>query len=121
MPTSLGHGPKYKCRKINRNRHTLEIRANGTKHDIPNTNHLREKGRKGGGKKGLKRVHNQREKLNPKPIEHNRSIHVGKLASMPFLLAPRRSLPSSMCPRSMCTCKGKDKKPVNEQWKGRNA
>ena len=34
----------YKCRKINRGRHTLEMTMNGTWHDIPNTNHLREKG-----------------------------------------------------------------------------
>ena len=52
MPTSLGHDPKYKCRKINRGRHTLEMRANGIKHDIPNTNHLREKGRR---KEGVKK------------------------------------------------------------------
>ena len=45
MPTSLEPGPKYKYRKINRGRHTLEMK-NGTRHDIPNTNHLREKGRR---------------------------------------------------------------------------
>ena len=45
MPTSLEYGLKYRCRKINRGRHTLEMRMNGTKHDIPNTNHLKEKGR----------------------------------------------------------------------------
>ena len=49
MPTSLDHSLKYKCRKINRSRHNLEMRTNGTKHDIPNTNHL---GEKGGRKKG---------------------------------------------------------------------
>ena len=43
MPTSLEHDPKYKCRKVNRGRHTLEMRTNGTKHDIHNTDHLREK------------------------------------------------------------------------------
>ena len=48
MPTSLEHGPKYKCRKVNRDRYTLETRTNSTKHDIPNTNHLREKMRKKG-------------------------------------------------------------------------
>ena len=52
MPTSLEHGQKYKCRKINRGRHTLEMRTNGTKHDISNTNHLGEKRRKKEG--GLK-------------------------------------------------------------------
>ena len=48
MPTSLEHGPKYKYRKVNRGCHSLEMRTNGTRHDIPNTNHLREKGRKEG-------------------------------------------------------------------------
>ena len=46
MPTFLKHDPKYRCRKINKGCHTLEMRMNGTKHDIPNTNHLREKGRR---------------------------------------------------------------------------
>ena len=47
MPTSLEHGPKYRCRKVNRGSHALEMRTNGTQHDIPNTNRLREKdGRK---------------------------------------------------------------------------
>ena len=46
MPTSLEHDPKYRCRKINRDRYTLGMRTNGTWDDIPNTNHLREKGRR---------------------------------------------------------------------------
>ena len=46
MPTSLEHGPKYRCRKVNRGCHTLEMWKNGARHDIPNTNHLREKGRR---------------------------------------------------------------------------
>ena len=46
MFTSLEHGPKYKCKKVNRGRHTLDMRRNGTQHDISNTNHLREKGRR---------------------------------------------------------------------------
>ena len=46
MPTFVEHGPKYKCRKINKGRHTLEMRMNGTWHDIPNTNHLRENERR---------------------------------------------------------------------------
>ena len=50
MPTFLENGPKYKCRKINRGRHTLEMRTNGTQHDTPNTNHLR---KKGGRKEGV--------------------------------------------------------------------
>ena len=49
MPTSLEHGPKYGCRKINRGRHNLEIRTNGIRHDIPNTNHLKEKLRRNEG------------------------------------------------------------------------
>ena len=52
MPTSLEHGPKYKCRKINRGCHTLKMRTDGTKRDIPNTNHLREKKRR--RERGLK-------------------------------------------------------------------
>ena len=52
MPTSLEHSPKYRCRKVNRGRHTLEMRTNGTKHDIPNTTRLREKGRR--KERGLK-------------------------------------------------------------------
>ena len=46
MPTSLEYGPKYRCRKINRGHNTLEMRENGTKHDIPNINHLKEKWRR---------------------------------------------------------------------------
>ena len=46
MPTSLENGLKYKCRKIYKGRHTLEMRMNGTWHDIPNTTLLREKGRR---------------------------------------------------------------------------
>ena len=52
MPTSLEHGPKYSSRNVNRGHHTLEMRTNGTWHDIPNTNHLREKGRR--EERGLK-------------------------------------------------------------------
>ena len=50
MPTSLEYGPKYRCRKVNMGRHTLEMRTNDTQHDIPNTTHLREKG---GRRKGV--------------------------------------------------------------------
>ena len=46
MPTSLEYGPKYKYKKVNRGLHTLEMRTNGTRHDIPNTNHLKEKMRR---------------------------------------------------------------------------
>ena len=46
MLTSLEHGLKYKCRKVNRDHHTLEMRTNGIWDDIPNTTHLREKVRR---------------------------------------------------------------------------
>ena len=62
MPTSLEHGPKYKCRKINRGCHTLDMRMIGTQHDIPNTNHLREKGERKEG--GLKEYITKWEKLD---------------------------------------------------------
>ena len=63
MLTSLEHGPKYRCREVNRSRHTLEMRMNGTWHDIPNTTHLREKGwRK---ERGLKEYITKWEKLDP--------------------------------------------------------
>ena len=62
MPTSLEHGPKYRCRKVNRGFHTLEMRMNGTRHDIPNTNHLGERGRR--KERGLKEYITKTEKLN---------------------------------------------------------
>ena len=62
MPISLEHGPKYECRKINRGRHTLEMRTNGTRHDM-HTNHLREKGKKEEGV--LKEYMTKRERLDP--------------------------------------------------------
>ena len=46
MPTSLELDQKYRCRKVNRGRHTLEMKTNSTWHDIPNTTHLSEKGRR---------------------------------------------------------------------------
>ena len=62
MPTSLEHGPKYRCRKINRGRHTLEMRRNGTQYDIPNTTHLsREREEEG---RGFKEYITQKERLN---------------------------------------------------------
>ena len=63
MPTSLEHGPKYRCRKVNRGCHTLEMRTNGTWHDIHNTAHLREKGRRKEGV--LKKYINKWEMLDP--------------------------------------------------------
>ena len=63
MLTSPEHGPKYRCRKVNRGCHTLEIRMNGTWHDIPNTTHLREKG---GRKEGdLKEYITKWKRLDP--------------------------------------------------------
>ena len=59
----LEHGPKYRCRKVNRDRHTLKMRTNGTWHDIPNTTHLREK--EGRRKRGLKESVIKWEKLGP--------------------------------------------------------
>ena len=63
MPTSLKHGPKYRCRKVNRGRHSIEMRTNGTQHDIPNTTHLKEKG--GRMKGGLKEYITKWERLDP--------------------------------------------------------
>ena len=40
------------------------------------------------------------------------------LAFVPFLLAPRRSRPRSVCPRSMCVhAKAKTRKPADKQQK----
>ena len=63
MPTSLELGLKYTCRKVNRVRHALEMRTNGTRHDITNTNHLR--GEKEEEGRGFKRVHNPMGKAKP--------------------------------------------------------
>ena len=63
MPISLEHGLKYRCRKVNRGCHTLEMRTNGTWHDIPNTTHLREKGGRKEG--GLKEYITKWERLDP--------------------------------------------------------
>ena len=52
ISTSLKHAPKYRYIKANKGCHTLEMRMNGTRHDIPNTTHLREKGRR---KEGVKK------------------------------------------------------------------
>ena len=62
MPTSLEHGLKYRCRKVNRSHLTLEMRTNGTRYDIPNTTHLREKGRRKDGI--LKEYITKRERLD---------------------------------------------------------
>ena len=52
----------YKCRKINRGHHTVEMRTNGTRHNIPNTTHLRKKGRR---KEGVLKSTKPKERLNP--------------------------------------------------------
>ena len=101
MPTSLEHGPKYKCRKVNSGCHTLEMRMNGIWHDIPNITYLKRERREEG--RGFKRVHNQMgEARPPKTTEHCCLAYIYMLASLPFLLAPWRSCPSSMRPCSMC-------------------
>ena len=63
MPTSLEHGPKYKCEKTNRGYHTLEMRTNGIQHDIPNTNRLREKREE--EERGLKEYITKWQRLDP--------------------------------------------------------
>ena len=63
MPACLKHGLKYRCRKVNRGRHTLEMRMNGTWHDIPNTTHLRKKGGRKEG--GLKEYITKWERIDP--------------------------------------------------------
>ena len=63
MPTSLEHRPKYRCKKINKDCHTLEMRMNGIWHDIPNITYLREKeGKKEGG---FKEYMTKWERLDP--------------------------------------------------------
>ena len=51
MPISLEHGPKYRCRKVNMGRFTLEMRTNGTRHDIPIQPSKREREEEGRGLK----------------------------------------------------------------------
>ena len=63
MLTSLEYVPKYRCKKVNRGCHTLQMRTNGTRHDIPNTTHLREKGRREEGV--LKEYMTKWERLDP--------------------------------------------------------
>ena len=62
MPTSLEHGLKYRCKKVNKSHLTLEMRTNGTRYDIPNTTHLREKGRR--KERGLEEFMTKWERLN---------------------------------------------------------
>ena len=55
--------PKYRCRKVNRGHHTLEMRTNGTWHDIPNTTYPKREREEEG--RGFKRVQNQIGKARP--------------------------------------------------------
>ena len=117
MPTSLEKCPKYRCRKVNRGRHTLEMRTNGTWHDIPNTTHLRKKW--GSNEGGFKSVHNQMGEarslnllnitawlISTRPYPLPFCLHQVDRALAPCILAP-----------CVCTCKGKDKKLADKQWK----
>ena len=63
LPTSLERDPKYRCKKVNNDCHTLEMRTNGTWHDIPNTTYLKEKGRRKEG--GFKEYITIWERLDP--------------------------------------------------------
>ena len=99
MLTSLKHGPKYKCRKINKGCHNLKMRTNGTKHDIPNTDRLREKG---GARKGFKRVQNQKGKAKLLNLSNTAAwLTLTCLRPRLFLFGPRRSCPGSISHRSM--------------------
>ena len=76
------------------------MRTNGTWHDIPNTNHLREKmGRKEGG---LKRVYNQRGEAKLLNLLTIATWLNHMHAFVSFLLAPGKPCPSSMRPCFMC-------------------
>ena len=63
MPTSLEHGLKYRYKKVNKSRHALEMRTNGTWHDIPNITYLKRERMEEG--RGFKRVHNQMGEARP--------------------------------------------------------
>ena len=73
MAQNIGAG------KVNRGCHTLEMRTNGTWHDIPNTTHLREMREEGKG--GLKGYLTIWEKLDPKPTEHKHLSYIHTLTS----------------------------------------
>ena len=129
MPTSLEHGKKYRCRKVNKGHHTLEMRTNGTRHDIPNITHLREKwGRKEGG---FKRVHNPKGKartlnllniiaqlictcLNPCPF----CLRLGDRALTPYVLAPCIYMQRQRQETSRQAVEGKDARSI---WKRHKA
>ena len=112
MPTSLEHSPKYRCKKVNRGRHTLKMRMNGTRHDIPNRYHLRENGRRKEGGGGLKEYITKGKKVTLNLLTAAAwPDHL--LTSLPFLLTPRRSRPGPMCVHE----KAKTRKPTNKRWK----
>ena len=57
------HDPTYRCRKGNRGCYTLEMRTNGTWHDIPNTTYPREK--RWRKERGLEEYITKWERLDP--------------------------------------------------------
>ena len=89
------------------------MRMNGTRHDIPNRYHLREKWRrKEGGGGGLKEYITKGKKLTLNLLTAIAwPDHL--LTSMPFLLTLRRSRPGPMCVHK----KAKIRKPTDKQWK----
>ena len=61
--TYIMHNASTQSRKVNRGHHTQEMRTNGTWHDINNTTHLREKGRR---KEGILKENTTKwERLDP--------------------------------------------------------
>ena len=115
--------PNYKCRKINEGRHTLEMRTNGTWHDIPNTTHLRKKGvRK---EREFKRIHNQMGEarplnllnaatwlistcLHPRPFR----LRLGDCAISPSIQAPCVYIQRQTKETSKQAMEGKDAKSI---------
>ena len=123
MPTSLGHGLKYRGRKVNRGHHTLEMRKNGTRDDIPNTTHLREKG---GRKEGdFKKVHNQMGEARPLNLPniatwlistclhlHPFCLCLGDRALAPCVLTPYVYMQTQKQKTSRQAMEGKDAKSI---------
>ena len=72
---------------------------NGTWHEIPNTTHLREKGRKKEGV--LKSTKSEGKGKTPKSTKHCHLAYIHMLAPAPLLLAPGRLCLSTRRPRSM--------------------
>ena len=113
MPTSLEHGPKYRCRRVNSGRHTLDMRTNGTWHDIPNITYLKKERREEG--RGFKRVHNQMgEARPPKTTEHCRLAYIYMLASLSFCLClGDRAL--ALCVLTLCVYMQRQRQETNRQ------